>query len=86
MIDANADPCLIVFKNGAMTGTTVGRAQCVSSYTRKYFKGEYQESREQHVISTNKNSEGFSAKGDSGACVADAYCHRWYYYWLFWCK
>lgn len=74
MIDANADPCLIVFKNGAMTGTTVGRAQCVSSYTRNYFKGQYQESREWPVISTDKNSGAFSAKGDSGACVADAYC------------
>ena len=73
MIDANADPCLIVFKNGAMTGTTIGRAQCVSSYTRKYFKGQYQESREWPVISTDKNSGAFSAKGDSGACVADAY-------------
>jgi len=73
MKDANGFPCLVVFKNGAGSGTTVGRANNVSSYTRNYFAGEYHESREWPIVSTNMESEVFSTKGDSGSCVADAY-------------
>ncbi|RPA96307.1 hypothetical protein L873DRAFT_1811408 [Choiromyces venosus 120613-1] len=73
MLDANGDPYLVVFKNGATTGTTIGRANNVSSYTRNYFAGQYYESREWPVIPTDKYSGAFSAKGDSGSCVADAY-------------
>ncbi|CUS09500.1 unnamed protein product [Tuber aestivum] len=73
MVDANRDPCLVVFKNGARTGTTLGRANNVSSYTRTYFAGHYQESREWPVYPTDKYSGPFSTKGDSGSCVADAY-------------
>ncbi|RPA88682.1 hypothetical protein L873DRAFT_1824196 [Choiromyces venosus 120613-1] len=73
MLDANGDPCLVVFKNGAMTGTTIGRANNVSSYTRNYFAGQYHESREWPVIPTDKYLGAFSTKGDSGSCVADAY-------------
>lgn len=73
MLDANGDPCLVVFKNGAMTGTTFGRANNVSSYTRNYFASQYQESREWPVIPTDKNSGAFSTKGDSGSCVADVF-------------
>ncbi|KZT00087.1 uncharacterized protein LAESUDRAFT_764913 [Laetiporus sulphureus 93-53] len=73
MLDANGDPCLVVFKNGVKTGTTIGKANNVSSYTRHYFAGQYKESREWPVISTDKNSGVFSAKGDCGSCVADAF-------------
>lgn len=73
MLDANGDPCLVVFKNGAKTGMTIGRANNVSSYTRNYFAGQYQESREWPVIPTDEHSGAFSAKGDSGACVGDAF-------------
>lgn len=73
MLDADGGPCLIVFKNGATTGTTIGRANNVSSYTRTYFKGQPLESREWPVVSTDKHSGPFSAKGDSGSCVADAF-------------
>ncbi|CUS12723.1 unnamed protein product [Tuber aestivum] len=73
MRDVNKEPCLIVFKNGAATGTTTGRANRVSSYTRRYFAGKYQESREWPVIATDKRSVAFSSRGDSGSCVADAY-------------
>ena len=75
MLDANGDSCLVVFENGAKAGTTIGRANNVSSYTRKYFAGQYRESREWPVIPTNKHSGAFSAKGDSGSCVADAFSH-----------
>lgn len=73
MVDATGDPYLVVFKDGAKTGLTIGRANNVSSYTRKYFAGRYQESREWPVTSTDEHPDAFSAKGDSGSCVADAF-------------
>jgi hypothetical protein len=73
MLDANSESCLIVFKNGAETGTTIGKASNVSSYTRNHFSGQHQESREWPVIPTDKHSGAFSAKGDSGSCVADVF-------------
>jgi hypothetical protein len=73
MLDNMNDPCLVVFKNGAKTGTTIGKANNVSSYTRNYFAGQYQESREWAVIPTDRHSGAFSTKGDSGSCVADVY-------------
>jgi len=74
MPDANGDPCLVVFKNGAKTGTTIGKANNVSSYTRNYFAGQYQESRKWTVIPTDKHlGAAFSTKGDSRSCVADAF-------------
>jgi hypothetical protein len=71
--DTNGCPCLVVFKNGAKTGTTIGKANNVSSFTRNYFAGRYQESREWPVISIDKHSGGFSKNGDSGSCVVDAF-------------
>jgi hypothetical protein len=73
LLDADGDNCLVVFKNGAMTGTTIGRANHVSSYTRNCFAGQYQESRDWPVIPTDGHSGAFSAKGDSGSCIADAF-------------
>ncbi|KAG9033294.1 hypothetical protein FRB95_000389 [Tulasnella sp. JGI-2019a] len=73
ILGAAGESCLIVFKNGAKTGTTIGKANSVSSFTRTYFAGQYVESREWPVIATNKDSRAFSAKGDSGSCVADVF-------------
>jgi len=75
MKDANGEPCLVVFKNGARTGTTIGKANNVCSYTRNPFVGHsgYYESRKWPVIPTDEGSGAFSAGGDSGSCVADAY-------------
>lgn len=73
MLDNKGEPCLVVFKNGAKTGITVGKANDVASYTRVYHQNLYQESREWAIITTNKNSGSFSCKGDSGSCVADVY-------------
>lgn len=73
MLDADSELCLIVFKNGAKTGTTIGKTNNVSSYTRNYLVNVYKESREWPVIPSNKHSGAFSTKGDSGSCVADAF-------------
>ncbi|KAH9967644.1 hypothetical protein BGW80DRAFT_1462153 [Lactifluus volemus] len=75
MLDLNSDPCLVVFKNGAKSGTTIGKANTVSSYTRTYFSGQERgwQSREWPVIPTDNESGAFSKKGDSGSCVADAF-------------
>ena len=73
MVDANGDSCLVVYKNGGKTGVTIGWANNVSSYTREYLANKHQESREWPVIPTDRGSGAFSAKGDSGSCVADAF-------------
>ena len=74
MIDSTAgEPCLVVFKNGAKTDITIGKADNVSSYTRRYFSDTHVESREWPIIPTNKDSGPFSSNGDSGSCVADAF-------------
>ncbi|KAF9517858.1 hypothetical protein BS47DRAFT_449226 [Hydnum rufescens UP504] len=73
MLDADGESCLIVFKNGAMTDTTIGKANHVVSFIRTDLAGQYKESREWPVIPINKASGAFSAKGDSGSCVADVF-------------
>ncbi|KAH9967653.1 hypothetical protein BGW80DRAFT_1340654 [Lactifluus volemus] len=73
MLDLNSDPCLVVFKNGAKTGTTVGKANNVDSFTRTYLSGQEWVSREWPVIPTDNKSGAFSDRGDSGSCVADAF-------------
>lgn len=73
MLDAAGESCFVVFKNGPTTDTTIGKANNVSSYTRTYFASQYVESREWPVIPTSKHSGAFSAKGDSGSCVADVF-------------
>lgn len=46
MLDASSEPCLVVFKNGAKIGITIGKANNVASFTRNIFDGEKHESRE----------------------------------------
>jgi hypothetical protein len=36
MLDANGEQCLIVVKNGATTGVTLGRATDIESFVREY--------------------------------------------------
>jgi len=36
--DTSSEPCLVVFKNGAKTGTTIGKANNVSPFTRNLFR------------------------------------------------
>ena len=73
MLDDASESCLAVFKNGAKTDTTIGKANNVSSFTCTYCAGQWAVSREWPVIPTNKDSGAFSAKGDSGSCVVDAF-------------
>ncbi|KAF9074231.1 hypothetical protein BDP27DRAFT_1317521 [Rhodocollybia butyracea] len=73
MRDPAGGPCFIVFKNGGKTDITFGKANNVSSFTRTCVAGQYTESREWPVVATNQESGAFSAKGDSGSCVADVF-------------
>ncbi|KAH7883332.1 hypothetical protein F5I97DRAFT_1980926 [Phlebopus sp. FC_14] len=65
-LDANGEQCLLVVKNGLMTGTTTGRVTGMESFTRTY---------KEHGISETLpygNLNGpFSAPGDSGSLVLD---------------
>ena len=72
MADGQNDPCLMVYKNGAATGLTVGRGNNVCSYSRFYFE-KYTVSREWPILNFDHDSGVFSAKGDSGAVVADGF-------------
>ena len=73
VVDANDDPCLMVIKNGAKTGLTVGRGNNVCSYSRCYFEGACMVSKEWPIINYDRNSGIFSESGDSGAVIADAF-------------
>ncbi|KAG7450882.1 uncharacterized protein BT62DRAFT_1046042 [Guyanagaster necrorhizus] len=68
------EPCLVIFKNGANTLTTISKANNVSSYMCTHFAGKYWELREWLIIPTDKNSGPFSRKGDSGSCITDIFC------------
>ncbi|KAH9948859.1 hypothetical protein B0H21DRAFT_882225 [Amylocystis lapponica] len=73
MLDANGETCLIVVKNGATTGLTLGRATGIESFVREY-KGAaiHSTSREIAVYPYSNKDGAFSAPGDSGSVVADA--------------
>jgi hypothetical protein len=67
MSDMNGEPCLIVAKNGPMSGLTWGRASEVESVKRTDFE---ELSREWCVVEL-VGHQPFSAKGDSGSIVFD---------------
>jgi hypothetical protein len=72
MYDQNGDACIIVLKRGRTTGLTVGRTTTFVSYTRKYFSDNNTAvSKELTILSFDKSSGAFSAKGDSGSVVVD---------------
>lgn len=84
LLDANGEQCLIVVKNGAATGATLGRATGIHipSFVREYTgKGSaasassavHSTSREIAVYPYSSADGAFSAPGDSGAVVADAH-------------
>ncbi|KZT29800.1 hypothetical protein NEOLEDRAFT_1153698 [Neolentinus lepideus HHB14362 ss-1] len=62
MLDVNGDRCLIVFKNGAKTGTTIGRANNLLCRPVPGVEGM-----------AGHSYRLFSAKGDSGSCLANAF-------------
>ena len=69
-IDQHQDPVIMVLKNGATSGVTVGRLNTIDSFVRVYFKGTPGEwSREVAVLSRDSKSGPFSDLGDSGSAV-----------------
>ncbi|KAF8599367.1 hypothetical protein BDV93DRAFT_497846 [Ceratobasidium sp. AG-I] len=70
-LEANGSPCLFVVKNGATTGTTVGRANGLESFTRSYTEhGIERTSIEIAVMPYGEEKPGnFSDAGDSGSIV-----------------
>ncbi|KAG0642415.1 hypothetical protein HOY80DRAFT_881744 [Tuber brumale] len=69
-LDINGLKCLLVVKNGLATGTTVGRANGLESFTR--FNNDYgteNTSIEIAVLSYGKGQGQFSDAGDSGSIV-----------------
>ncbi|EJD04750.1 uncharacterized protein FOMMEDRAFT_119956 [Fomitiporia mediterranea MF3/22] len=69
-LEANGDKCLFVVKNGMATGTTVGRANGLESFTRYYPEyGIKHTSVEMAVMPYDKKHGKFSDAGDSGSIV-----------------
>ena len=70
-VDHNREPCIMVIKRGLKSGLTVGRANNIISYTRKYFEDvPPKDSKEWSIFGYDK-SRAFSAKGDSGSAIVD---------------
>lgn len=72
MIDQDGEKCIMVLKNGSKTGRTIGRANNVFSYTRRYFaNGPGSISKEWAILPADSRSGPFSALGDSGSVIVD---------------
>jgi len=72
MPDANGEDCLIVVKNGATTGVTIGRASGVESFVRDYKEsGIHSTSMEIAIYPYSYKDGAFSAPGDSGSAIGD---------------
>ncbi|KAG8884878.1 hypothetical protein FRB97_003085 [Tulasnella sp. 331] len=54
MLEGDGGSCLTDFKNGGKTDTTISKVDNVSSYTRNYLAGQYEESRGWLIIPTEK--------------------------------
>ncbi|EIW74633.1 hypothetical protein CONPUDRAFT_140422 [Coniophora puteana RWD-64-598 SS2] len=76
MLDANGEWCLIVVKNGAATGATLGRATGIESFVREYTgDGAVRSTAREIAVYAYSNGDGaFSAPGDSGSVVGEASC------------
>ena len=71
-LDIHGEKSLLVVKNGLATGTTVGRANGLDSFTRVYLDcGIEHTSIETAILSYDKQHCPFSAPGDSGAIILD---------------
>ena len=69
-VDQHQDPVIMVVKNGANSGVTVGRLNTIASFIRLYFTGKPGDwSREVAVLPRDSKSGPFSHKGDSGSAV-----------------
>lgn len=72
MLDHDGEPCLLVIKNGSASGTTIGRATGIFSFTRAYFNDTSpQTSMEWAILPYDNESGSFCDRGDSGSIIAD---------------
>ncbi|TFK74186.1 hypothetical protein BDN72DRAFT_104242 [Pluteus cervinus] len=73
MLDKNGEECLIVVKNGAGTGVTLGRTTDIQAFIREYKDNVIQSTSMAIPIYSYSFEDGdFSGPGDSGAVIADA--------------
>lgn len=71
-LDVNGEECLLVVKNGLATGTTVGRANGLESFTRVFCgDGSEYTSISVAILPYDRQHGKFSAAGDSGSIVLD---------------
>ena len=69
-LDVHGEKCLLVVKNGLITGTTVGRVNGLESFIRTYDDdGVEHTSIEFAVLPYDKKRGKFSGAGDSGSIV-----------------
>ncbi|GJJ12402.1 hypothetical protein Clacol_006644 [Clathrus columnatus] len=73
-LDGNGEPCLIVLKRGLATGLTIGHANNIASFTRRYINSDkHGISKEWPILPRNNKSGPFSSNGDSGALIVDGH-------------
>lgn len=71
-VDENGAPCMVVLKDGAATGLTIGRASGIMSFVREYADDEtYRTFKAWAILPYDQEAGSFSASGDSGAIVVD---------------
>lgn len=74
-LDINNEPCLLVVKHGATTGTTTGRVNGLESFTRSLDAYNIKQISKELAILEHPpkryGAEGFSADGDSGSIILD---------------
>lgn len=71
-LDIHGEKVLFVVKNGMATGTTIGRANGLGSFTRIYTDYDIKHtSIETAILPYDKQHSPFSAQGDSGAIILD---------------
>jgi hypothetical protein len=72
MLDANGEQCLIVVKNSATTGVTLGRATSIESFVREYKDyAIYSMSMEIAIYPYSHKDSAFSAPRDSESVIGD---------------
>ncbi|KAG0128864.1 hypothetical protein HOY82DRAFT_621389 [Tuber indicum] len=71
-LDEHGEKVLMVVKNGLATGTTIGRANGLDSFTRVYSRyGIMGTSVETAILPYDKQHSPFCAPGDSGSIILD---------------
>lgn len=69
-LDKDGKECIMVIKNGFGSGTTIGYANGIFSYTRKYFGNDGITSKEWAIVTADP-TYAFSTTGDSGSAIVD---------------